>query len=107
MVLTFFEEIERVYSNGVTIKYERLNENDIFLHTIKSNIRMQGNATTALKAFLDEFKTFNIYIFSSSELGTDKNILDKWYEKLGFIKTKNQKHIPYNITHILFVNERK
>jgi hypothetical protein len=100
MNLSWNEEIKRTYDNGVTIVYEDLGNNSIYIHSIFSLIKRQGNANITLNAFLDEFKTKNIFLFSSSELGTDKQTLDTWYEKFGFIKTENRNSIPYNVTHV-------
>lgn len=96
--LSLHEEIKRVYNNLVTIQYE-IDGGDIYIHSIISIMKRQGNATEALKEFLEEFKGYDIYIFSSSELGTDKSILDKWYETFGFIKC-NKKNLLYNVTHV-------
>jgi hypothetical protein len=100
MILSFYEELKRVYSNRVTIIYEHINDESLYLHSIISTRRREGNADEALNDFLEEFKTKNVYVFSSSELGFDKAILDKWYEKLGFMEAKNSNQIPYNITHV-------
>lgn len=99
MGLSFYEESKRVYSNSVSITYEKINDEDLYIHSVISTLKRDGRGTVALKQFLNEFKVYNIYILSSSELGTSNEILDKWYEKLGFEKVVNSSSIPYNITH--------
>lgn len=107
MELSYYEKIERHYSNGVLIIYENIDVENLYIHTITSLCPKQGNATMALNAFLNEFKKENIYIFSTSELGTSKEVLNKWYEKMGFIRVNNLIHIPYNITHLKQCNTSK
>jgi hypothetical protein len=99
MSLSWCEEIKRLYNNGVTIIYEIIDKDNIYLHSINSICKKKGYGTETLNNFIKEFEEKNIYIFSSSELGTDRELLNNWYEKLGFIRTENLDHIPYNITH--------
>lgn len=104
--LTYSEIITRNYNNNVTIKYEIINNYDIYIVAINSSFKQQGNATKSLNLFLEEFSNKNIYLFASSENGTDLKILNKWYESLGFDKCKNLSYIPYNISHCkLIVNK--
>lgn len=102
MTLSYHETIKRTYSNNVTIIYEIIDNDNIYIHSIESFIKQLGNGTNALNSFIVKFDKFNIYVFSSSELGTDKEILDRWYEKLNFKRINNLDNIPYNITHVKY-----
>ena len=82
--MKYIEKIKRTYENRVSIEYEYINENTIYIRNITSSFKKEGNGTKALKNFLNEFKMCNIYLCASDEHGTDKNILFKWYEKMGF-----------------------
>ena len=97
--LKYHEERVRKYSNLVTITYECIEDAVIYINSIRSEIPNRGNGTQAMKKFLDEHKKYDIYIFSSSELGTSKEVLDKWYESLGFMKC-DRKDLKYNVTHM-------
>ena len=97
--LTYYEIIKRTYNNVVTIEYEYLNEHNVYIHSIVSPvIKREGRGTEALQEFLQEFEKYNIYLYSSDECRTDKAILDKWYEKNGFVKCNNHL-LKYNVTH--------
>jgi hypothetical protein len=96
--MKFYEEITRTYENGVKIKYEVIEFDTIYIHSITSMSCKNGNGTESMKLFLEEFKNKNIYLFSTNELGVDKKVLDVWYEKLGFIKNETDV-LPYNVTH--------
>ena len=98
--MKFYEKITRLYSNNVSIIYEII-DNNIYIHSIISLNRKRGFASDALREFINDFKDKNIYLYASSELGTDIDILNAWYEKIGFIKYKNISFIPYNITHAI------
>lgn len=93
-----FEIIKRTYENAVYIEYEKLNDKDIYIHSIFSTIKHEGNGTSALKEFLKEFQKFNIYLYATGENGTNQQILNKWYEQNGFTKC-NKTHGIYNVTH--------
>lgn len=102
----YYEEITRHYSNGVKITYEKIDDNNLYISTIiNSSIKRNGCATESLKTLIDENSNKNIYIFASSELGINYKILNKWYEKIGFVKASNISNIPYNITHVLKARE--
>lgn len=98
--MKFREECLRIYDNMVTIKYEKIGSDKIYIHSITSLNKKQGNATKSLEHFITEFSGYDIYLYSSAELGTEKDILDRWYSKLGFKKC-NRNDLPYNITHVL------
>lgn len=96
----FTEEITRRYSNMVKIVYEIIDEHRVYIHSIISNNQQQGNGTQALQSFIEEYSNREIYLYSSNELGVEKNILDDWYCKLGFEQC-NRTDLPYNVTHVL------
>lgn len=98
-ILKYNEEIVRTYSNFVTITYEYIDNATIYINLIRSDIPNKGNGTQAMNQFLYENKEYNIYIFSSNELGTAKEILDKWYKSLGFVECDNI-NFKYNVTHV-------
>ena len=78
------EKIIRSYENWVVIEYEYLNQNSIYIRSIKSSCSKMGNGTELLKDFLSEFKEYDIYLYATDEHGTDLEVLNKWYKKLGF-----------------------
>lgn len=98
--MDFYETITRSYGNGVKIEYEFLSEKQLYIHSIESHIKNCGNGTEALKQFIQTFSGFDIYIYSSDELGTDREVLDRWYCSLGFIKCNNR-NLKYNVTHYI------
>lgn len=100
MKLKYNEIVSRNYSNGVHIQYDEIGNNNIYIILVKSDFKVQGNGTISLTAFLEDFKDKNIYLFATSELGTDIKVLNHWYEKLGFIKSRNVSYVPYNVSHV-------
>lgn len=96
--MNFYEEITRRYVNGFVIKYEVLNSDNIYIHSVYSRNCKRGKGTESMRMFLEEFSNKNIYLFSTDEMGTEKSILDKWYERLGF-KLSKEDSLPYNVTH--------
>lgn len=99
--MDFYEEVTRVYDKGVKIVYENIGFEIIYIHSIISNFPKRKYGTVAMESFLEEFKSKDIYIFSTDELGVKREVLDSWYERLGFIKDNN-KELPYNVTHCKF-----
>lgn len=98
--MAFYEMIVRSYANGVRIEYEFLSEKVLYIHFIESHLKKRGNGTEALKHFIHTFSGFDIYIYSSDELGTDKEVLDRWYSSLGFLECNNR-NLKYNVTHYI------
>lgn len=96
----FYEEHTRIYNNMVKIVYEIMDDRKVYIHSIVSTQTRKGHATNALKCFIEDFKEYEILLFSSNELGADKEFLDKWYIKLGF-EEYDDTNCNYNITHIL------
>lgn len=78
------EKITRTYENRVIIEYEYIDSNNIYIRNIKSSFKQEGNGTEALQDFLFEFKDYDIYLCATDEHGTNKEILDRWYAKMGF-----------------------
>lgn len=105
--LTYYEKVKRVYLNGVTVEYEKFSETDIYIHSIHSQLKHQGRGTDALKHFLQENNNCDIYLFASSEHGTDVEMLNKWYKKLGFECCRKKLHIAYNVTHCRCAKQNK
>ncbi len=99
--MNFYEKIIRQYSNRVSIMYEVIDENNIYINSILSVHKRKGYANDSMRQFINEHKDKNIFLFSSSELGTDRSILDKWYKHLGFEEHENVDYIPYNVTHAI------
>ncbi len=74
----------------------------IYIMNITSKYSQQGIGTKVLKEFINDYKNNNIYLFSSGEFDVDTEILNKWYSKLGFVKTNiNIADIPYKCSHVL------
>lgn len=78
------EKIIRTYENMVVIEYEYIDASNIYIRNIKSSFKQEGNGTEALQDFITDFKDCNIYLCATDEHGTDKKILNRWYEKIGF-----------------------
>ncbi|NFH01595.1 hypothetical protein FC831_15230 [Clostridium botulinum] len=99
--MNYYEEIVRHYSNGVKIVYEILDNENIYISSIISINKKQGRATESLNVFIKDFKDYNLFIFATNELGTNREILYKWYKRLGFKEYNNIDYIPYNVTHAI------
>lgn len=82
--MIYIEKITRTYENRVIIEYEYVNAEIIYIRSIKSSFKREGNATKALQNFLSEFKEYTIYLCATDEHGTKREVLDRWYEKMGF-----------------------
>lgn len=98
--MEYYETITRSYVNGVRIGYEFLSEKEIYIHSVESRIKKCGNGTDAMQHFIQSFSGYNIYLYSSDELGTGREILDKWYSRLGFLDC-DRKDLKYNVTHCM------
>ena len=98
--MEYYEITTRSYANGVEVGYEFLSEKEVYIHSIESHLKKCGNGTDAMKHFIQSFSGFNIYLYSSDELGTGREILDKWYSSMGFLDC-DRKDLKYNVTHCL------
>ena len=78
------EKVIRTYENMVVIEYEYIDTSNIYICSIKSSFKQEGNGTEALQDFITEFKNYNIYLCATGEHGTNKDILYRWYAKMGF-----------------------
>lgn len=83
---------------GVEIFYERVSKG-IYIYSIISARPRQGNGTKALREFIGRFGEYSdLWLYCDDELGTDTETLCRWYEKFGFVQTK-ERISEYNVTH--------
>jgi ribosomal protein S18 acetylase RimI-like enzyme len=92
--------ISRKYSDNTFLVYKKWDTENIYIKLIHSVHPGRGIARKHLIDFLNHYKSKNVYIYVSDELGADIKTLRKFYENLGFNSTEKHEVNGERINYI-------
>ena len=94
--MKYTEVISRIYDSLAIIEYEKVNNEMILIHNIKSSSASASTEQDALEDFVKEFKTYDILVDITRLAGHRKSIV----EHVGFIAIFDG-NLPIFATHRL------